>query len=65
MTLGKYIKKIRIENALTVREFAAKTGVAHSTIYFVEKDEKKPHLSTLRKIAHAFDIPFSDFAQYI
>lgn len=65
MKFGEFIKKLRKENALSMRAFAQKVGISLSTVYYIEANEKIPKFVTLRKISKAFDIPIKELAQYI
>jgi transcriptional regulator with XRE-family HTH domain len=46
---------------LTTREVAAKAGVSASLVNQVETGKTSPSFSTLRRIAHALDVPLGEF----
>lgn len=51
MDLGARIKKLRLNNNLSVRELAEKVGVTASYIYQLEQNKVSPSFSTLKSIA--------------
>ncbi len=54
--IGDKLKALRIEQALTQEELAAKAGVAANTVARLERNETEPHMSTARKLAQALGI---------
>ncbi len=54
--IGDRLKALRIEQALTQEELAAKAGVAANTVARLERNETEPHMSTARKLAQALGI---------
>ncbi len=54
--IGDRLKALRIENALTQRELAAKAGVTEATVARLERNEREPHMSTARKLAQALGV---------
>jgi transcriptional regulator with XRE-family HTH domain len=55
--VGQRLKALRIEAALTQAELAEKAGVAVNTVAGLERDEREPHMTTVRKLAAAFGVP--------
>jgi transcriptional regulator with XRE-family HTH domain len=56
---GNNLKRRRLEMGLSIREFAALSGIDHAMINKYERGESSPTLTTLAKIASAFQIePF-------
>lgn len=53
---GAKLKRWRLARTLTVRELAEKSGVNHSAISEIERDKRKPHPSTIRKLAEALGV---------
>jgi transcriptional regulator with XRE-family HTH domain len=52
---GMRIKDLRQYYRLSVKEFAAKSGLSHVAIFHLEKGRtSKPHRSSLKRIASAF-----------
>ncbi len=49
------LREIRKEQKIAVKELAQKTGVTHSMIYQVERDEKAPSLELAQKIARILE----------
>lgn len=49
--LGERVKKIRLNNNISVRDLAAKVGVSASFLYQLEQGKVSPSYSTLRTIA--------------
>lgn len=54
-SLGKNIKKNRLERGWSQAELAEKVGVTAAYIGMLERSEKEPKLSTLIRIANTFD----------
>ena len=50
---------------LTVRSLSEKSGVNASTISQIEKEHRKPYISTLGKLANALEVDISEFAGLI
>lgn len=61
MKINEKIKELRIENKLTQKEFANKTGLAISTIQKYEYGDLTPSESVLFKICKIFNIDISYF----
>jgi len=59
MSLGKRIKKIRMNNTISVRDLAKEIGVTASFIYQLEKDQVSPSYSTLKKLARELGVSLS------
>ena len=55
--VGQRLKALRIEAALTQAELADEAGVAVNTVAELERDEREPHMSTVRKLARALRVP--------
>lgn len=55
-TIGKNIKKYRIENKLRQEDLAEKTGLSSNYIGMVERGEKIPSLETVISILNALEI---------
>lgn len=55
-TIGKNIKKYRIENKLRQEDLAEKTGLSSNYIGMVERGEKIPSLETFISILNALEI---------
>lgn len=53
-TLGKNIRKQRLEHGWSQAELAEKVGVTAAYIGMLERSEKEPKLSTLIRIANTF-----------
>lgn len=55
-TVGKEIKKARIDADLTQKDLAKQTNLSSNYISQIEKDKKLPSLKTLFKIAKALRV---------
>jgi transcriptional regulator with XRE-family HTH domain len=56
-TIGATVRKLRLAADLNVPELAAKVGVSHQYIYYLETSQGDGiRLGTLRKIAAALEI---------
>ncbi len=54
--VGDRLKRLRIRNALTQAELAAKAGLTTATVARIERNETEPHMTTIRKLARALDV---------
>ena len=60
MSIGKNIKKFRLERGLTQRGLANKVGLAEITIRQYENESRTPTLKTLNIIADKLNILLSE-----
>ncbi|OLS02914.1 helix-turn-helix domain-containing protein [Tissierella creatinophila] len=61
MEISKNVKKLRKEQKLTLRELAVISGLTFSAIAQIERDDiKDPHISTVIKLARAFNISIDE-----
>nr|DAJ00152.1 MAG TPA: helix-turn-helix domain protein [Caudoviricetes sp.] len=63
MTLGKRIREIRLENDMSLRDFAKVVGVTDTTVMKWEKDERKISFENAIKISKTFDAPLDLMAR--
>lgn len=63
-TLGQFIKEMRTEAQLSLRELAAKIGVSAPFLSDVELGRRNPSPEKLEELAKVFKIPASDFQPY-
>ena len=57
--IGKLIRKIRVDNKLTQKEFADKYGVTYQAVSKWENGKNIPDISLLKKISKDFNIDIS------
>ena len=50
------LKELRIEKGLTIRELAAKAGIAWTTVHAVETGKRKAEVLTIRKLAKVLEV---------
>ncbi len=60
--VAQRIDKLRIEQSLSLRELAKKSGISHSTLSNIIQATKIPNIYTLANICNALNIPLSDFS---
>lgn len=61
MNLAKRIRGLRVERELTLDEVARRTGLSKSLLSKIENSKVSPPVSTLAKIAAAYNVSLSDF----
>jgi transcriptional regulator with XRE-family HTH domain len=61
VTLGDRIKKMREERGLSQKEVASGVGIDRGQYSRIETNKVEPTLSTLEKIATAFQVEVEDF----
>ena len=54
--IGERLKYLRVRQALTQEELAAKAGIGKNTVNRIERNITEPHMSTLRKLAQALGV---------
>ncbi len=59
--IGKRIRELRKSYGYSQRELAARAGLTHGAISFIERDKISPSVGNLRKILDAFSVTLSDF----
>lgn len=63
--IGKNIKKIRLENKYSYKEFAKILDLSSlSTIFRWEKGESTPSLENIIKICNMFNVKIDDLVEY-
>ena len=63
MTLGKRIREIRLENDMSLRDFAKAVGVADTTVMKWEKDPTEMSFGNAIRISKMFDVPLDLMAR--
>lgn len=59
--VAKELKVLRVENDMTTKELADKTGVASSTISYYENQKTEIALGKLQQILSAYDLSLLNF----
>lgn len=54
------IRRVRVEQGISIIELAGRAGIAHSALYYVESHRKVPSLDTLAKIAKGLGVKMKD-----
>lgn len=63
MKIGKYLKKLRLEKGLSIRDIAKKIELSPAAWSNIERDVNSPTLVTLTKICDALNIHMVDLLQ--
>lgn len=61
--VGKRIKNLRKQRGWALRGLAKRCGLSANAISLIERGENSPTVSSLRRLAQAFNVPISDFFQ--
>lgn len=61
LKIGQKIRQIRLQNKLTLKKVAERTGFTKSYLSMVELGKKSPPIATLSKIAQALDVDIAAF----
>ena len=61
MNIGERIKDLRKNKELTFREVSEMTGMSTGYLSNIEKNNKRPSVKTLEKLAGAFKVPVAYF----
>lgn len=56
MTIGMFLKTLRMQKGMTQEEVAAKVGIAHNTYVRYENDMRKPKLDSAVKLAEFYGV---------
>ena len=59
MTIGERIKEVRLQNNMSLRDFAKVIGTADTTVMHWEKNERKMSFENATKICDRFDVKLS------
>ena len=62
--IGGKIQKIRISKGITQSTLSKKTGVAQSTLCYIENGDKHPHFDTLSSVCKGLDISVFELLSY-
>lgn len=63
-TIGSRIRQLRLENALTLENLAGEAGITPSFLGEIERNNKKPSIESLEKIATALRISLFELLHY-
>jgi transcriptional regulator with XRE-family HTH domain len=63
-TLGEHVRRLRVEQAMTLRALARRVGVSAPFLSDLEHDRRRPSEATLKLIANALDAPLSKLAAH-
>lgn len=61
MTIGKEIKRLRLEKGLSQEEFAKKAGTCKQSVSLWERGKMIPRISAANKLSEAFNMDFMKF----
>jgi transcriptional regulator with XRE-family HTH domain len=64
INIGGKIKQIRKNKRMTQNELAKKSGVAQSTLSYIENNDKHPHFETLSAICKGLDVSVLELLSY-
>ena len=59
------LRELRRAKFLSQRDLAQRAGVSQKTIVDIETGKKRPHLSTLRKLAEALQVEPEALAEHL
>lgn len=59
--VGPALRTLRAQRDLTIRELAAKSGLAVNTLSLIENAKSSPSVATLQQLARALDVPITAF----
>jgi transcriptional regulator with XRE-family HTH domain len=55
-TLGRQVRRFRLQQAWTQDELAARAGISRGTLLRIEAGDHQPHPPTIRKLARALGV---------
>ena len=61
---GEFLKMIREEEKITIRELAVKSGLSCVTISLIEKGQSNPNPVTIAKLSQALGCDYDLLAKY-
>ncbi len=61
VNVGRRVRDIREEQALSIRALAEKSGLAINTLSLIENNKTSPSVSTLQQVASALQVPITAF----
>ena len=63
LSVGKTIKELRKRREWTLRKLSEASGLSANAISLIERGENSPTVSSLHRLAMAFEVPITDFFQ--
>ncbi|MGH9265451.1 MAG: helix-turn-helix domain-containing protein, partial [Acidimicrobiales bacterium] len=60
-SIGPRLRELRIQHSLSLQQLAEKAGVSAAAIHKIERNGMVPTITTLLKLADAFDRPVAHF----
>lgn len=63
MSTGEKIKKIRLKKGITQKQLAELLNTSQQNLAQYESGKRKPKIETLRKIAHALNVPVTELVE--
>lgn len=64
VAIGKQIRELRKEKAMTQLDLAVKSGMEENALQRIETGRTNPTIKTLLKITRALDIEFSELINF-
>lgn len=61
LKIAQRIRRLRLENKLTLQEMAQRIGFTKSYLSMIERGKKSPPIATLSKVAHALGVDIGAF----
>lgn len=62
--MPKTLREHRAVQGVTLRELAKASGVAATTLLYIDKSTRKPNCSTMRAVASALEVGVRDVAEF-
>jgi transcriptional regulator with XRE-family HTH domain len=63
MKIGRYLRQVRQQHGMSLREVAERSGFAASFLSLVENDKASPSVASLECIAAVFNLSLAEFFQ--
>jgi transcriptional regulator with XRE-family HTH domain len=61
INVGRRLRELRLENGLSIRALAEKSGLNFNTLSLIENGKTSPSVSTLQQLAKGLEVPITVF----
>jgi transcriptional regulator with XRE-family HTH domain len=60
LSFGQKLRKIRHEKSLSLKQAAELIGIDYTTLSKIEKEERYPHIHSVRAYANAYEVDYKE-----
>lgn len=64
VAFGAQVRKLRVKNGVSMRQFAAKLNMEYNHVYLIEKGKVNTSITMVQAIAQELDVPISELFNF-